>query len=252
MTITATTPAVLGQLEPNNGFGLPDLAIVKNMQDCLNGDQALNTITLTSAVIGGVGGTTLNAAMAASISQTANATAVGAVAAPVSGTTAVAISKVGNEVVLTFTMTAMRIAVTDAAASGSFGATKIFDFVEQALVFKGARANWTASVEGAGLSGADDAAYVIGVGTTPITVAADGVLAAANQNVAASKSITDPISSAQASVSAPAVATAAVDGTGTASDLYVNWSGTAATVDASSTIDMTGTLTIALTLLGDD
>lgn len=43
-----------------------------------------------------------------------------------------------------------------------------------------------------------------------------------------------------------------VDGTSTAADLYLNWSGTAATIDATSTITVTGTITVAGRMMGDD
>lgn len=43
-----------------------------------------------------------------------------------------------------------------------------------------------------------------------------------------------------------------VDGTGTAAALYLNWSGTAATIDANSTIAVTGTITVAGRMMGDD
>ena len=44
----------------------------------------------------------------------------------------------------------------------------------------------------------------------------------------------------------------ALDGTTTAVDLYINWSGTAATIDATSYIDVTGTITIMGVFNGDD
>lgn len=232
---------------PIAGYALPDNTSLELMRNMLNGDAEIDSLD--------VGGTTVSAATLGVINQTANATAVGAVAQPVSGAAACVISKVGNIATLTFTLTAARIAVTDAGASGSFGATKIFDFVEQALGFIGSRFNQTACVEGSALTtGAGDAAYVIGVGTTAISAAADGILAAANTNVSGgSKSITDTAGTGAGElVAVPAVATAGVDGTGTASDLYLNWSGTAATIDANSTIDITGTITIVLALLGDD
>lgn len=43
----------------------------------------------------------------------------------------------------------------------------------------------------------------------------------------------------------------ALNGTSTASDVYLNWSGSAATIDASSTIDVTGTIVIVGVVLGD-
>ena len=43
-----------------------------------------------------------------------------------------------------------------------------------------------------------------------------------------------------------------LNGTATPITLRLNWSGTAATIDASSTIDVTGTITVAGVMLGDD
>lgn len=249
---------ITGQLTPNNGFGLPDLSIIQQMQDALNGQLTLNNLNLASATFSNnitVNGEVLAAAGVQQIDQSALATLVGAVAQPVSGTVAAVIRRVGNDITLNFTFTAARIAVTDAGASGSFGATKIFDFVETALAFQGSRLNITAVVEGAALTtGAGDADYVLGIGTTNISAAADKVLAAAATNVSGgSLAITDSAGTGVGSlVAVPAVATAGVDGTTTASDLYLNWSGSAATIDANSTIDFTGTATVNVILLGDD
>lgn len=46
--------------------------------------------------------------------------------------------------------------------------------------------------------------------------------------------------------------TTALNGTASATALYLNWSGTAATIDASSNIDVTGTITIVGCFPGDD
>lgn len=247
MTISATSPAVLGQVNPPNGVGLPDLSIIKNLMDCMNGDQEVNSLAFA-------GGYLLAPAGVQQISQSENATAIGAVAQPVSGSVSAAMRKIGNIATITFTLTAVRIAVTDTGAPGSWGATKIFDFVEQGLVFLGARFNQVSAVEGAALTtGAGDAVYAIGLGTTAIAASADGVLAAANTNIGTSVTITDVAGTGAGTfVAAPAVATAGVNGTGTASDIYLNWSGTAASIDANSTIDITGTATVMVALLGDD
>lgn len=181
------------------------------------------------------------------------ATSVGAVAAPASGTTAVSISKVGSIVTLTFTLTAAQIAVTDGAGSGSHGALKLFDFVQQAISFLGCRQDYTAFAEGAALTtGAGDAAFQIGVGTTAIAAAADGALADANENVGNEISITLSGGTGVGTDVSGALTGSAVNGTGTAADLYLNWSGSAATIDATSTIDVTGTITVVCAFLGDD
>jgi hypothetical protein len=180
-------------------------------------------------------------------------TLVGAVAAqPTSGTVACDIKRVGPYFWLTFTLTAARIPVTDGAGSGSHGSLKIFDFVASAISFLGARQDYTAFVEGAALTGgAGDAVFEIGVGTTAISAAADGTLGnGANENVG--QAVTVDMASAQSGTAVDGAKTTALNGTASAIALYLNWSGTAATVDASSTIDVTGTITVAGVMLGDD
>lgn len=44
----------------------------------------------------------------------------------------------------------------------------------------------------------------------------------------------------------------AVDGTTTPATINLNWSGTAATIDANGTIGVTATITVVAALLGDD
>lgn len=181
------------------------------------------------------------------------ASAVGAVNQPASGTVAVNIVNLGPLVRLDFTLTAARIPVTDAAGSGSHGSLKIFDFVQSAIAFLGCRQNYTAFAEGTALTGAQgDAAFEIGVGTTAIAAPADGTLGnGVNENVGQAVSVT--LSSGTGTGTAvDGAKTTALDGTTTALDLYLNWAGTAATIDANSTIDVTGTISVVCALLGDD
>jgi len=181
------------------------------------------------------------------------ATAVGAVASPASGTTAVSISKVGPIVRLVFTLTAARMTCTDGAGSGSHGSLKIFDFVANAVSFLGCRQNYTAFAEGAALTGAaGDAAFEIGVGTTAISAAAEKTLGdGAQENVGQAIAITLSGGTGTGTAVNGAVVTA-IDGTTTAVDLHLNWSGSAATIDATSTLDVTGTIEVVCALLGDD
>jgi hypothetical protein len=179
--------------------------------------------------------------------QSANATNIGAVAAPASGTVAVTITRNGRFFELAFTLTAARISVTDGDGAGSHGALKIFDFIAAGIAFLGCRQAYTAFAEGALLTGAaGDAAFEIGVGTTAIAAAADGTLGnGVNENVGQAVAVT---------LSEGTGTGSAVDGpkttalTGTL-DLNLNWSGSAATIDATSTIDVTGTITVVGVLL---
>jgi hypothetical protein len=150
----------------------------------------------------------------------------------------------------TVTLNAAQIPVTDAAGSGSYGALKLFDFNEGAIAIIGCRQDYTAFAEGAALTGAaGDASFDIGVGSVAIAAAADGALAGTNDDIGAEVNIT---LSGGTGTGTGVSGSSAVNGTTTAADLALNWSGTAATIDANSTIDVTGTITVAGVFLGDD
>lgn len=178
---------------------------------------------------------------------------IGTVPQPTSGSIAHVVRRFGPLFVMDLTLTAARIPVTDAAGSGSHGTLKIFNFAQSAISFLGARQDYTAFAEGAALTGAaGDAAFEIGVGTTAIAAAADGTLGnGVNENVGQAVAVTLSSGAGAGAIVDGAKATA-LDGTATALSLNLNWSGTAATIDANSTIDVTGTITVVGMLLGDD
>lgn len=153
---------------------------------------------------------------------------------------------------MTFTLTAARIPVTDGAASGSFGALKLFDFNESAVLILGSRQDYTAFAEGSALTtAAGDAVFDIGVGSVAKAAAADGALGGAtDDDICPEIAIT--LSGGTGTGTLVSATTAALNGTGTASDMVLNWSGTAATIDASSHIDVTGTITVFGVMLRDD
>jgi hypothetical protein len=183
------------------------------------------------------------------INQDDNATVVGAINAATG--LSVDIERFGNFATLTFTLNAVSIPVTDAAASGSSGSLKIFDFVQAGIQPLASRQDYTAFAEGAALTGgAGDAAFVMGLGSVAAN-AADGDLTGTEVDFAP-KTGTITLSGGTATATKFGGQGTAVDGTGTAADLYLNWSGTAATIDANSTISVTGTITIVVALLGDD
>lgn len=183
-----------------------------------------------------------------------NGLEVGALAAqPTSGTVAIDVVRSGSLFTLTFTLALARIPVTDGAGSGSHGTLKLFTFNPAAVSFLGARQDYTAFAEGAALTtAAGDAVFEIGVGTTAISAAADGTLGnGVNENVGQAVAVT--LSSGTGTGTAvDGAKTTALNGTATALTLNLNWSGTAATIDASSTIDVTGTITVCGVMLGDD
>jgi len=152
---------------------------------------------------------------------------------------------------ITFTLTAVEITVTDAAGSGSHGPLKLFDFSANGVQYLACRQNYTAFAEGAALTGAaGDAVFEIGVGSALIAAAADGTLATANDDIGGDVNVT--LSGGTGTGTAMTSTQKIVDGTTTATDINLNWSGTAATIDATSTIDVTGTITVTGVLLGDD
>lgn len=180
------------------------------------------------------------------------APAIGTQAAqPASGTVTLTANKVEYpHFWLEFELDAALVTITDAAASGSHGALKLFDFNPEAVAIHGCRQNYTAFAEGSALTGgAGDASFDIGVGSAAIAAAADGALAGTDDDIGAEVNVT--LSSGTGTGSGVTGASV-FDGTSTAIDLALNISGTATTIDATSTLAVTGTITVAGTMLGSD
>lgn len=151
-----------------------------------------------------------------------------------------------------FTFTAAQIPVTDAGASGASGSLKLWDLTQQGWLAQGGRQNYTAFAEGAALTtGAGDAVHVLGLGSVAAN-AGDGALTGTEVDWSGASTGQITNSGGTGTGTLTSAVNAAVDGTGTASDIYLNWSGTAATIDANSTIDVTGTASIVMIAVGDD
>lgn len=181
--------------------------------------------------------------------------AIGTVNQPAAGTVAVVIRQMGPYFSLTFTLTAARISVTDAGGSGSSGSLKLFDFAEAGIVPLGCRQNYTAFAEGSALTGgAGDAAFVMGLGSAAAD-AGDAALTGTEVDfgaVTGTITLSGGTGTGTKFSGAGLNSSAGLDGTSTAIDLFLNWSGSAATIDANSTIDVTGTITVVGAFLGDD
>lgn len=178
---------------------------------------------------------------------------IGTLNQPTSGYVTCAVSKTNLGYRLDFTLSRAKVTVTDGAASGSYGAYKMMDLVENAWTFLGSRQDYTAFSEGSALTGgAGDASFEIGVGTTAIAAAADGTLGnGVNENIGQAVAVT--LSSGTGTGTAvDGAKTTALNGTATATDINLNVSGTAATIDATSYITVTGTISVLLAPLGDD
>jgi hypothetical protein len=188
-----------------------------------------------------------------SVQFTDDLATIGTVNQPASGSITVKEEQFGPFVRTTFTLAAARISVTDAGVSGSYGSLKIYDFPAAALSFLGARQDYTAFAEGAALTtAAGDAAFEIGVGTTAISAAADGTLGNGVQEDVGQAVTVTLVAGTGTGTAVDGAKTTALNGTATATDLYLNWSGTAATIDANSTIDVTGTISVLWVHMGDD
>lgn len=145
---------------------------------------------------------------------------------------------------------AAEVPITDAEGSGSSGSLKLFDFNAGAVHFISSRQSYTAITESDPVSGGDTV-YDIGLGTVAIAAAADGVLTAAAtyDNIGAKVDVTLNTGTGTGAGLDPANVIA--DGTSTPCDVVINMSGTAATVDASGTAYLTGTITVAGIFMGD-
>lgn len=206
---------------------------------------------LSAAELAVLDGATAGTAVAgkAVIADSNFATAVGAINAATG--LSVAIQKVGAMVQLDFTLSAVSMTVTDAAGSGSSASLKIFDFVQAGIQPIASRQNYTAFAEGAALTGgAGDAAFVMGLGSAAAD-AGDAALTGTEVDFAPVTG-TITLSGGTGTGTKFGGQGTVVDGTTTAADLYLNWSGSAATIDANSTISVTGTITLLVALLGDD
>lgn len=150
-----------------------------------------------------------------------------------------------------FTLVAAQIPVTDAGGSGSFGALELAAIPLGAFATHGSRQDYTAFAEGSALTGgAGDAVFDIGVGSVAIASAADGALAGTDDDICGEIAVT--LSGGTGVGTNVGVLNLAFNGTASAGSFNLNWSGTAATIDANSTIDVTGTITIEWTFLDDD
>lgn len=176
---------------------------------------------------------------------------IGTLNQPTSGYVDCTVVKDNGTYRLDFVLKSVRVPVTDGGVSGSYGSLKLLDLVEGAWSFLGARQNYTAySSDGTGVP--NNAAFEIGVGTAAIAVAADGTLGnGVNENIG--QAVTQTLSGGTTTGTAvDGAKTTAIDGTGTATDINLNVSGTAATVTANGWLDVTGTISVRLAPLGDD
>lgn len=168
---------------------------------------------------------------------------IGSPVIPSFGTVTCRVERHGQYAHLTFDLKDARIPVTDAEGSGSYGALKLFDFAPAAVAYLGCSQVYEGYVpDGTGVPG--DAVFEIGVGTAAIAGAANGALGATNDNIGAD--VDQTLSSGTTSGSGLTAGSAVAAAPAT---INLNWSGTAATIDGSGYIDVTGRITVACVLL---
>lgn len=183
------------------------------------------------------------------ITAAATDSSVGTVGTPASGTLSATFERMGNFFKINFTLTAAQIPVTDGAGSGSHGSLKLMDIAEGSVLYLGCRQDYTAySPDGTGVP--DDTVFEIGVGTTAISAAADGSLGSTEDDIGGD--VNQTLVSGTTTGTAHTASNTIFDGTTTAADINLNFSGTAATVDGNGTLDVTGTICIVGVFLGDD
>lgn len=174
-------------------------------------------------------------------------------AQPASGSVSIQIEGFGRWITLSIILNAARISVTDAAGSGSSGSLALGTFAQGVVHPISSRQNYTAFAEGAALTGgAGDAVFKMSLGSVAAN-AGDAALTGTEVDFApATANITLSGGTGTSGTVVGGITTFPIDGTATATTLYLNWSGTAASIDANSTIDVTGTINLAMIYLGDD
>lgn len=173
-------------------------------------------------------------------------------AQPASGAVVTTIERFGSFIRMNITLNAARITVTDAAGSGSSGSLAIGTFIQGAILPIGSRQDYTAFAEGSALTtAAGDAVFKMALGSAAAN-AGDAALTGTEVDFApATANITLSGGTGTGGVYG-GITSLPIDGTTTPITLYLNWSGTAATIDANSTIDVTGTISLVFAYLGDD
>lgn len=174
-------------------------------------------------------------------------------AQPAAGSVITTIERVGSFIRMSIALNSARISVTDAAASGSSGSLTLGTFRQGAILPVASRQNYTAFAEGSALTGgAGDAVFKMGLGSVAAN-AGDAALTGTEVDFApATSNITLSGGTGSSGTVLGGIATSPIDGTATATSLILNWSGTAASIDANSTIDVTGTIDLVFIYLGDD
>lgn len=239
------------RIEQNTEFGSKTAVAAGILSNLKEGLYALYCSAYTSGTIVGVLSDAVSNAerAAAADEQERTADLVGAVST-VAGVDC-AITQLGPRLyALDFTLTSVAVAITDAGASGAGGGVKLFDLVAGMWQCLGSRQDLTLASDTT-LDVAGDLALVHGLGSAAAN-AGDGALTGTEVDWAAISGTVTLSANAGTSPSVGKGAGTPVDGTSTASDIYLNFSATAATADATGVLTVSGTVTMLMAYLGDD
>lgn len=150
---------------------------------------------------------------------------------------------------LDFTLSGVAVPFTDAAGSGSFGALKLFDFVEGAFQSLGSRQNLHFTGDDLIDGDQGDLVFIHALGSVTAN-AGDKALTSTEADIAAvSGDVT--LSTYEADSSVLKGAGTPVDGMTTAKDIWLNLSGSAATAEANGVMTVDGSITVLIAALGD-
>lgn len=151
-----------------------------------------------------------------------------------------------NKTVLT--ITDLPITMTDEAGVVAYGSAQLLDFVAGAIAIQGALANLTVEKDGAGINADFDGDF--GVGTT--AAGNNNALATTEQNIIPTTA-TPQASSGATTAKGLSTATeqAVIDGTSSAADLFLNFLIDDGDQDGGGTLNVSGTITLLWSDLGD-
>lgn len=170
-------------------------------------------------------------------------TYVNQAAQPESGAVILSAVQVNDKITLKINLSAALINVVR-NSSGSFGSLHLLDVIASSVAWIGCKQNYIGYIEGATLTGgAGNAQFEIAVATAAIPSEENGVLDFHSQNVGTAI----PQVNVAGTTTGQQVTTGIdVDASNTQASLYLNFSGTAASILANSTIAVTGIVKVIL------
>lgn len=156
----------------------------------------------------------------------------------------------GGAARMEFTMTNMKVTVTDALA---YAGQQLFDFVQGKIRIKGGVATFTFGVDTVRASTINDSASLTwGIGSV---TASSITLATTMQNIVAvtTRTLTGAVAAPSPASTADVVAAATLDGTSTAIDLFMNFAfATNTDIDADGILSVNGKLILFVENWGDN